>query len=266
MKRLVYRRDRLTRLLVRLYLTAVGALARDRPVSPRLLRAVRRVATGVDPLAPTPFPALGRELRNPILRGQLAQRELGVWSLGPSTIDFLEDEVRRHRPMCILEFGSGVSTVCLAQFMADLHGESGLTRVISIEQDQHYAEETSALLRATSLDGFAVVLHAPLTRQVIEGVETTCYRMPSGFAAAPRIPSVDLVVIDGPSAEPGARFGTLPLARQVISTRARFVLDDALRDGELAVADRWERLPFIAIEGIRLVEKGILTGWLRGPS
>lgn len=72
------------------------------------------------------------------------------------------------------------------------------------------------------------------------------------------------MLVDGPAAEAGARFGTLPLAHPSVSHRAQFVLDDALRDGELTVARRWRSLPYVEVEGIRIVEKGLLTGAIMG--
>ena len=44
------------------------------------------------------------------------------------------------------------------------------------------------------------------------------------------------------------------------ATALEFVLDDALRDGELAIARRWASPPYPEIEGIRLIEKGLHWG------
>ena len=73
----------------------------------------------------------------------------------------------------------------------------------------------------------------------------------------------DFVVIDGPAAQDGARFGTLPLIRRYLSSGARFYLDDALRDGEIDIAERWARLPYVQVNVVRLTEKGLLLGEVR---
>ena len=70
------------------------------------------------------------------------------------------------------------------------------------------------------------------------------------------------VVIDGPATETD-RFGTLPLIRPYVKANALFYLDDALRDGELDVARRWARLPYVEVNGIYLTEKGLLQGNVR---
>ena len=70
-------------------------------------------------------------------------------------------------------------------------------------------------------------------------------------------------MIDGPAGPAGVRFGTLPLVQGYVRDGARFVLDDALRDGELAIARDWATLPYANVAGIRLIEKGLLVGTVR---
>jgi hypothetical protein len=95
---------------------------------------------------------------------------------------------------------------------------------------------------------------------VIEGHLTTCYSLQMDIGRYFKGRTADLVIIDGPSAESGARFGTLPLIRGVTSPAAEFILDDAVRDGELDVAKRWMSLTYLQVDGIRLIERGLLTG------
>jgi hypothetical protein len=46
--------------------------------------------------------------------------------------------------------------------------------------------------------------------------------------------------------------------------RARFLLDDALRDDELAVARAWSSLPGIELDGVHVVGEGLLAGHVTG--
>ena len=71
------------------------------------------------------------------------------------------------------------------------------------------------------------------------------------------------VLVDGPYAEPGARYATIPTFRKWIATGATVLLDDALRDGELAAARRWHCEGWIDASGISLVEKGLLVAEVR---
>ncbi len=135
-------------------------------------------------------------------------------------------------------------------------------RILSIEQDVGQAGRTRGLLARAGLDREAVVLVAPLEDQVVEGRHTICYALPADLFAVGGRPA-DLIVIDGPAGPAGVRFGTLPLVRGYVRDGARFVLDDALRDGELAIAREWATLPYAKVAGIRLIEKGLLVGTVR---
>jgi predicted O-methyltransferase YrrM len=233
-----------------------------------LVMFARLLAIGEDPLLPRQksITTTGKALRHPDLRALLADRELGAWALGAQTINWLEDRLAHLRPGLVLEFGSGTSTLCLARFLVDLHGPEAVVRVVSIDQDESYAAETRDRLRRSGLDAYAKVLATSLGRQEIEGVMTSCYEMPANLSQVLDGRKADFVVIDGPAAEAGARFGTLPLARPYLSPSAAFVLDDGLRDGEIWVAKRWAALPGVQVDGIVNIDKGLLVGQLTGRS
>ena len=55
-----------------------------------------------------------------------------------------------------------------------------------------------------------------------------------------------------------------PWSARFAAKHSQFVLDDAIRDGELDIAARWNRLPYVQVDGIRLIEKGLLTGTIGG--
>lgn len=198
----------------------------------------------------------------------LGERELGGWSLSPATIDFLEQTILEHRPKLVLEFGSGVSTVCLAFLQREIRGDRDRLLVVSIEEDDEHARGTSTWLQKLGLARCATVLAAPLVDQLVEGCTERCYKLPADKLA--RVVDgrrADLVLVDGPSLlSGGSRFATLPLARDLLADNAIVFLDDARRDSELAVARRWRRLPWLEICGVHLVGKGILEArirWLR---
>ena len=93
-------------------------------------------------------------------------------------------------------------------------------------------------------------------------MQTSCYSLPTEFVQTIAALRPGFVVIDGPTTETD-RFGTVPLIRPYLKTNALFYLDDALRDGELDLARRWARLPYIEVNGIYLTEKGLLQGNVR---
>ncbi len=96
-----------------------------------------------------------------------------------------------------------------------------------------------------------------------------CYEVSPGVPRLMRGRLAELIVIDGPAGAPGIRFGTIPLVQQLTARDAPFLLDDALRAGEIEVATRWSQLPYLKVNHTILVDKGVLSGTvhpIRGSS
>jgi hypothetical protein len=240
----------------------ISVAARGRPVPVGVVRSIRALAPGIDPLLGPSRLVDGERLANRSLASALRGVELGVWALGPRSLEALVQIVEARRPRLIIEFGSGASTIALAWAISQRDADFGQDRprVVSIEQDAIPAERTRGLLLRAGLQAEAMVLVAPIAEQTIEGKWTTCYSIPEDLGRILDGRSAEFVVVDGPASVSGARFGTIPLVRQHLAPNARFVLDDALRDGELEVAREWNQLPYVQVEGIRLIERGLLTG------
>jgi predicted O-methyltransferase YrrM len=203
--------------------------------------------------------SVGKYLNNPYLARILADDELGTWALDVDTLNLLESEIRSKHPKAILEFGCGISTICLARYMYELYQQDDVPRVYSIEQDRDHAQAVTTRLSQLGLGRLVKVIYAPLQGQMIEGIFLRCYQLPAEVGTL-LSDKVDFIVIDGPAAEDGARFGTLPLVKSYIKGDAVFFLDDALRDGELQTGWLWSKLPYVDVWGVYLIGKGLLAG------
>ncbi len=236
----------------------VGRIARGRPVPLGLWSLLQRAGRRTDALAPAARSSNGSDLTDPVLAEALRDIELGTWTIGPASIEVLRRALLEIQPRVVVEFGSGVSTVCLAHFGAGLERPS---HVISIEQDAAEVERTRELLARLPRSSPVTIIHAPLEERLVEGRRLSSYALPDGdLERAIGDEPVDLVLIDGPAAEDGARFGTLPLVLSKMSPRALVMLDDALRDGELSAARAWVDLGFLNVDGIIPVDHGLLIG------
>lgn len=227
----------------RLLLTACRVLqtiAGDHPVPIPKIRRIRSLA----PLTNALVPPVGR----------------GRWALDDDALAFIVGEVERRRPLWVLEFGSGRSTVRLAEVMADLRPGNGVL-VLSIEQDWKFVERTTHLLSETGLVDRVHLTCRQLRRQLVAGRETVCYDLSTAFARefVPR-DGPGLILVDGPAGGGDVRFGTIPLLQPYLPDETPFFLDDALRDDELRVADAWAQLPGVTILGIHVVGEGLLAG------
>ena len=100
------------------------AAARGSPVRPTTLLRLRRISRVSDALlfGGVAAACTSKGLHHPRLAAELGRRDIWAWSLGASTLNYLERRIHELRPGTLLELGSGVGTACLAQYMADLHG------------------------------------------------------------------------------------------------------------------------------------------------
>jgi predicted O-methyltransferase YrrM len=204
----------------------------------------------------------GESLQNDFLARHLAGTVLGHWTPTAKSLNLIERKIHDSRPMLVLEFGSGISTSCLAQYMREVHGLAGRPLVVTIEEDADRCAETYATAARLGLAEHISVVHAPLEWQMIDGRKTLCYQLPGGIRSLLVDPHPDFLFVDGPAptSDPLSRFGTLPLVRKFVLPGSLFYLDDALRDKELEVGRLWSTVSDISVEGIFLVGHGLLTG------
>jgi hypothetical protein len=138
--------------------------------------------------------------------------------------------------------------------------------VISVEQDAEHAEETRAMLAAVGLGDAAEILHAPIVQREFAGTRRSAYDVPlERVEAATAGRRVGFVLVDGPAAENGARVTTIPSIRHLLTGATPFVLDDAIRDGELETAGLWRRDGVTTHNRYLLADSGALLGLIRAP-
>lgn len=250
------------RLLSEPGLHVVAALFRGRPVPVRTVLGLRSIAVGSDPMNRGSRRSDASALRSPDLRALLSGQVLGDWTLGTGALEELERAFDRQAPGLTIEFGSGVSTLCLA-YLARRAGAGSLPAVISIEQDADHAGRTREALARAGLDGVAAVVHAPLAMADLDGRQFSTHVVPPEVGELVGERCAEFVLVDGPAAENGARTATLPVVRQWLRSGALVMLDDALRDGELETARLWLRMGWIDVEGIVIRDKGILFARIR---
>lgn len=226
--------------------------------------AIRNAFETPDVLEPHPssYLASGRELSDGALSEWLGDEELGMWTMAAETLEAIGNMVAATRPGLILEFGSGVSTLCLCQFMRVCGYACVGPAVVSVEQNEEYAQRTRKLISEHGLSDLCEILHAPILPCEYGGETSTCYSIDaSQLRSALAGRGVDLLVVDGPA---GDRFPTLLSVSEHLSPGATVVLDDAWRDAELEVAQRWSSLPSLSVEGILPVGKGLLLAKVIG--
>jgi predicted O-methyltransferase YrrM len=156
----------------------------------------------------------------------------GHWALNPTDLLALLHLVERRRPALVVELGSGTSTVWLAYALERLGG-----RIVSLDHEPAYAEQTRIMLRAHRLESVADVRDAPL-RQI--SVRDDAFDWYDAGALAD-VDAIDLLVVDGPpgSIGPLSRYPALSVLAPKLAPGATVVLDDLSRADEQETLRRW---------------------------
>lgn len=160
----------------------------------------------------------------------------GSWALTPDAAAILAREIAIRKPNTIVELGSGVSTLMVGRLLQQMqHG-----RLISLDHDPSWAEETRRSIVANGLQDYVEVLDAPLTKQQFDGKDFDWYRIPDQLQ---QIEQVDMLTVDGPpqtaDSELLARYPALPAFAAQFSEHAVIFIDDARRDTEQAMIEKW---------------------------
>ena len=159
---------------------------------------------------------------------------LGGWSVDSFLGRYLIQHLLECRPKCIVELGSGSSTILIARTL-QLLGREDIVH-IACDHEERYLNLTRVLARLIGLENRIEFRHCPLTP--IESLGKLWYTgIPDVLAGR----KVDFLLIDGP---PGplqfhSRYPALPVLHGHLAEHCTVVLDDAIRQEEKDIAELW---------------------------
>lgn len=164
--------------------------------------------------------------------------ERDAWALSPAGLELVLAEVASGHDR-VVECGSGVSTILIARLLRERR--AGI--LCSLEHDPEHAALIRGRLAHEGLEQEARVVEAALGPDPVAEPGCGWYDR-AALASLPRR-GVNLLLVDGPPASPGAacdrsRYPALPLLADRLATGASVILDDAQRPGEAWVLERWQ--------------------------
>ena len=172
---------------------------------------------------------------------------------------------------CVVEVGSGTSTVLLARLLRE-RWPGGGQRHVAVEHDAGWARWVADQLHREGLGDRTTVLHVPLGPHAHGQAGLPWYDddlLRDGLDAALGGEPVDLLVVDGPPADTAdkvlARYPALPVVHPRMAPGATVVLDDVERPGEQEVLRRWEQELDVRFER-RAAVAGVALGRVGGRS
>ncbi len=183
------------------------------------------------------------------IKPELALGSTRSFAASPDILLLLARKILELKPKVVVECGSGVSTVVIARCL-QLNGQG---KLISVDHESSYAEQTRVELDRMGLSEWAVVHHAELTEGVFGSGRQDWYNT----SAFPN-DGIDLAFIDGPPVllGPRARYPAGPFLLPKMNPTGMMILDDASRPEEAEIVKQWKALfPDWTVEMLPL-EKG----------
>ena len=200
---------------------------------------------------------------DPAMRQLLAEMLVGDGALDGESLDILQRLVGQVKPQSMLEFGSGSSTIALGWMLKELHGDSRL-RLISVEQDQHWAKVARERIARHGLEDTVALIHAPLGAGPA-GIPAECYKLSEQQLQQIGDLKPEMCLIDGPAYRAGqSRNQVLEMVSDLLADQATILLDDCFRDPELSITARWDQRDDIELLGIWPTSKGVAQAILKG--
>lgn len=160
---------------------------------------------------------------------------MGGWAILPDFAGVLAAQIQQHKPEMIVEAGSGVSTIVTAYCLE----QQPFGHLISIDHAAEFSEMTRQNLQRHGLADYVELIHAPLKPMDINGETWDWYDV----THISRDMAIDFLVVDGPpqheNRQSMIRYPALPVFFDHLKPGAYILLDDARRDDEQRIVERW---------------------------
>lgn len=171
---------------------------------------------------------------NQELAGDPALPHTSTWAAASDLLFYLYRLVGALQPERILECGSGVSSAVMGLALPG-HGQ-----IVTLENDATFGAKTRTWVDALGLSERVTVVDAPLVDTHVDDEHFQWYDL----AGLPAGPPAGLLVVDGPwgAIQAQARLPAVSCLRRYLADDVVVVLDDADRQDEIEIVDRWRAL------------------------
>lgn len=162
---------------------------------------------------------------------------LTLWSILPSTVLHIANEIIINNRKSIIEFGSGFSTFIISRLIERNNLD---IEFYSVESNKEWIQTIKGELNKENLIDYVNIIHAPLTSSpyTFKGHKNWYdVKILDKFCSNK---SFDLVVVDGPPGiETYARFGAIPYLQSKLKEDFFILLDDTNRLEESEIVEEW---------------------------
>ena len=167
-----------------------------------------------------------------------------VWTISPSLILHVLNEIIIKKRKTVIEFGGGASTFYIAKLIKTNKLE---TEFYTVESNADWVSELQTQLKALELDNIVKVIYAPLvpvpeefsfqgqkswydTTVLNENIDKTIF--------------FDVILVDGPAGKNTrfSRYSAVPFLKDRINSEFSIFLDDTIRKDERIIAEEWQKM------------------------
>ncbi len=166
------------------------------------------------------------------------------WTISPSVIVHILNDIVINKRNNIIEFGSGASTLYIARLIQTLKLEA---KFYSVESSEEWFQKMKDELKFYKLEDIVTLIYAPLVeapKDICLNDQKLWYDTEKVTAALGEDHELDLVIVDGPygGSTPYARYSAIPFLQPRLSKNIGVFLDDAQREEEFEISEQWAKL------------------------
>jgi len=171
---------------------------------------------------------------------------LTSWSILPSTVLHITNEIIINNRKSIIEFGSGFSTFIISRLIKKNNLD---IEFYSVESNKSWIETIKSELNKEDLVDYVKIIHASISSSpyIFKGHKNWYdVKILDKFFSNK---SFDLVVVDGPpGTETYSRFGAIPYLQNKLKEDFFILLDDTNRIEESEIAEEWSNILKVNLE------------------
>lgn len=166
------------------------------------------------------------------------------WSLSPTVILHILNDISINERRNIIEFGSGVSTLYIAKLIKTLKLDA---KFYSVESNEEWYLKMKQELAVYNLGDIVTLIYAPLKDVDNEfrlHDQKLWYDTEIILSAIDGKKYMDLIIVDGPfgAITPYVRYSAIPFLQNRLSNNFAIFLDDTNREQEHQIAMLWSKL------------------------
>ena len=169
---------------------------------------------------------------------------LTTWSICPKEVLHICNDIIINNRKNIIEFGSGFSTLCIAQLLKINNIKANF---ISVENNEEWVDSINTILKQLDLNDYVKIVLAPIADVDIklakEG-QKKWYDNKVLDESLVTLGLIDLIIVDGPygGLTPYARYSAVPYLKEKMSDNFSIFLDDSRRKMEKEILNDWEKI------------------------